>query len=488
VVQGPASRALERLDGFLGDRIDEAFRAHHRRRLRRLGWSSVLAPRSGGGDGWWAQGPPRRDGNRVEILLDGEEALGAMAEAIESARSHVHLAGWHASPDFRLTRKPGDPTLGELLARTADRVPVRLLLWAGPPVPAFEPTRRTVRAAREGFCRDSAVQCALDRRERTMHCHHEKLLVVDDEIAFVGGLDLTDLQGDRHDVPVHEPVRPMGWHDAAVRLRGPAVVDVARHLAARWAEVTGDRLPEPSMPPPAGDTVVQVVRTVPERTYDFLPRGEFSALDAYLHALRSARRFIYLENQFLWSTEVTDILIDKLRNPPSEEFRVLLVLPARPTNGADTTRGQLGRLIEAAGDSRRMLATTLDSLSGGETGALYVHAKVGIIDDRWLTVGSANLNEHSLFNDTEMNIVTCDAALARRTRLRLWAEHLERREDELDGDPSRLVDELWWPIAEEQSARRADGLPRTHRLRLLAHVSRRAARLIGPIRGVLVDG
>jgi len=51
-----------------------------------------------------------------------------------------------------------------------------------------------------------------------------------------------------------------------------------------------------------------------------------------------------------------------------------------------------------------------------------VHAKVAIIDDRWLTVGSANLNEHSLFNDTEINIATCDPVLARHTRLALWAD------------------------------------------------------------------
>ena len=62
---------------------------------------------------------------------------------------------------------------------------------------------------------------------------------------------------------------------------------------------------------------------------------------------------------------------------------------------------------------------------------MYVHAKIGIVDDAWLTLGSANLNEHSLFNDTEMNVLICDPALARETRLRLWSEHLERPIDEV---------------------------------------------------------
>ena len=84
-----------------------------------------------------------------------------------------------------------------------------------------------------------------------------------------------------------------------------------------------------------------------------------------------------------------------------------------------------------------------------------MHAKVGIVDDRWLTVGSANLNAHSLLNDTEMNVVTDDAGLARDTRVRLWAEHLELDPDTVAaGDPSALVDEHWRPIAAEQLERR----------------------------------
>ena len=61
---------------------------------------------------------------------------------------------------------------------------------------------------------------------------------------------------------------------------------------------------------------------------------------------------------------------------------------------------------------------------GAVSSPVYVHAKIGIVDDRWLTIGSANLNEHSLFNDTELNVLTCDPELARGTRLRLWSEHL----------------------------------------------------------------
>ncbi|HET9139005.1 phospholipase D family protein [Actinophytocola sp.] len=476
---------LDKVDERIGDGLEHVLCTHHSRRLRRLGWGDALAP---GDDGWFAARPEVRPGNRIEVLIDGEQALPAVRAAIEGARSSVHIANWHASPDFRLTREPGAPTLRELLRDAARRVPVRVLLWAGPPLPVFEPTRGRARAAREEFLRDSEVRCVLDSRERTLHCHHEKLVIVDGRSAFVGGLDFTALEGDRHDSSEHPPDRPLGWHDLMVRAEGPVVADVAGHFRQRWNEVAGERLPEPEVPEPAGASTAQLVRTVPEKTYDFAPRGDFSLLAAHVRALRAARRLIYLENQFFWSPEIAEILIDKLRNPPDDRFRVVLVLPRKPSNGSDTTRGQLSRLVEADAGAGRLLATTLTAHDGDRSCAVYVHAKAGIIDDEWLTVGSANLNEHSLFNDTEVNLCTDDAALARATRLRLWSEHLQRPVAEIDTDPAHVVDHIWRPIAEEQADLESAGKPRTHRLTLLPGVSRRTGRLKGPLRGLLVDG
>ena len=149
------------------------------------------------------------------------------------------------------------------------------------------------------------------------------------------------------------------------------------------------------------------------------------------------------------------------------------MLPASPNNGSDDTRGQLARLVAADADDR-LLACTLYQPANAQP--VYVHAKVGIVDDEWLTVGSANLNEHSLFNDTELNVVTCDAELARATRLRLWREHLRR--DDVDGPTQYVVDELWRPTAAEPVGR----------LRRLPGVSRRSRVLFGPLNGLVVDG
>src|SRR5439155_2523659 len=248
------------------------------------------------------------------------------------------------------------------------------------------------------------------------------------------------------------------------------------------------------LPPPVrghadcGDLEAQLVRTVPEKVYDGLPNGEFTILESYVRALRGAQRLVYLESQFLWSPEIVEILAAKLREPPADEFRVVVLLPAKPMNGADDTRGQLGVLADAAergGDERRFLACTLFQ-PGPDGEPVYVHAKIGIVDDAWLTIGSANLNEHSLFNDTELNVVSHDADLVRATRLRLWKEHLEV--ERVDDDPAAVIDRQWKPIANEQLQRRRAGEPLTHRLVELPGVSRHSKRLLGPLQGLLVDG
>src|SRR5690348_14497719 len=275
---------LDKVDAFLGDRMEAVIRAHHRRRLRRIGWGHALAT----GPGTWARGePPPRAGNDVEILVDGADALPAIARAIESARTSVHLAGWYFSPSFQLEERGA--SLRELLAETAERADVRVLAWAGAPLPLFHPDRKEVRKTFELLAGGTQIKYGLDARERPMHCHHEKLVIVDGELAFVGGIDLTTLAGDRFDTSAHPARGAAGWHDAAARLTGPAVADVAAHFALRWSEVTGEALPPPPPPPPNGTLPVQVVRTVPEKVYDALPRGDFSLLEAYIAALRSAQ-------------------------------------------------------------------------------------------------------------------------------------------------------------------------------------------------------
>src|SRR5439155_8063483 len=187
------------------------------------------------------------------------------------------------------------PTLRELLADAAGRCDVRVLAWAGAPLPFFHPDRREVRSMRDELPRGTRIEMELDAKERPMHCHHEKLVVVDDRVAFVGGIDLTSFAGNRHDASDHSLRVGIGWHDACLRIEGPAAADVAAHFALRWP----GPLPDPvAVAPVPGGIEMQLVRTVPERIYGGLPGGEFTILESYLRALRSAERFVYLESQF----------------------------------------------------------------------------------------------------------------------------------------------------------------------------------------------
>jgi phosphatidylserine/phosphatidylglycerophosphate/cardiolipin synthase-like enzyme len=479
------SNLLARADATVGDRIEALVRSHHRRRLARAGWRRAFEPSAR----LWADGdPPPRSGNDIEILIDGESFLPRLAEELLRAESHVHIAGWYLSTELALVREEERLLLLDLLEELARRVEVRVLLWAGAPLPLFRPSRADVRDVAKRL-RGVGVHVALDAKERPLHCHHEKLAVVDDRVASIGGIDLTSFNGDRYDSSAH-PWRPaLGWHDASALVRGPVVADVAEHFRFRWQEIVGEELPGAATPADAGKHELQLGQTIPEKVYRARPHGSFRILESYVRALSSAERLIYLESQFLWSPELVEILVAKLRRPPRDDFRIVAVLPARADSGNDDSRGQVGVLVDADAGAGRFLACALYTRNGAVREPIYVHAKVGVVDDRWLTIGSANLNEHSLFNDSEVNLVSCEPELARGTRERLWAEHLELPLDQVHGrDPARLVDERWFPIAEEQRDRRNRDEPLTHRLVRLPGASRRSRRLFGPLQGLVVDG
>src|SRR5215204_5544367 len=260
-------------DRVLGGAIERSMSAHHRYRLRRLGRLDALQPPRDGSP-WCREAPPPREGCSIDVLIDGVQVLPAIAEAIRGARRSVRMAGWHSAPHFALEREEPPTVLRELLAETVARgVDVRVLLWAGAPFHVFTPARGDVRADARELARDTGVRVAVDAHERLLHCHHEKLVVVDEEVAFVGGVDLTDLGGDRWDTPLHPARGRLGWHDAGSRLRGPIVADVAEHLDLRWSEVTGEPLPSVPRPAPAGRATLQLLRTVPEHVYDQMPGG-----------------------------------------------------------------------------------------------------------------------------------------------------------------------------------------------------------------------
>ena len=373
---------IGKIDAVIGDGIETAVSYKHRRRLNRLGWGHVFEPSS---PGLFAAGdPPPRAGCKLDVLIDGANAMPEIAAAMAAAKSFVHITGWHVAPAFELFRDRPHGQIGVLLAELAEEIDVRVLVWSGAPVPAFHPTRKEVAATLENLRRGTRIQAHGDPREHPFHCHHEKTVVIDGELAFVGGIDMTDDAGDRFDTQLHTARRELGWHDVATRLQGPAVADVAEHFRTRWRELTGEDLPATPPPAPAGESTVQVVRTIAEDMYDAFPKGVFRIFESYLRAMRSARELIYLENQFLWSPELVDVLADKLRNPPTPDFRLVILLPAKANNGAEDTQGQLSVLVDADQGHGRVLGATIRAMSRHRDRAdpLYVHAKVAVVDDK----------------------------------------------------------------------------------------------------------
>jgi phosphatidylserine/phosphatidylglycerophosphate/cardiolipin synthase-like enzyme len=452
---------LFRFPRFLTGRLYR--RRPHRHTQGRTPGGKMPPSRWWSGDNRWFEGdfaPCRR--NRLLPLIDGKEVFGAMLGAIQGAEHYVYIAGWALTPAFALDRTDEPPSpeglLTDVLAKVSERVPVKILVWSGSTM-LFQPSKESTKRAREELLRAAPrIDIRLDDTARPTHCHHQKVLVVDGSVGFVGGLDLTTLEGDRWDTPGHPLRYGRSWHDVALRAEGDAVADLERNFAQRWAEVTKERdLPHrnPAIDP-AWQTPCQVVRTIPRHTYRFSRKGVFGIAAAYRDAIARAQDFIYLENQYFWSGEVIDALAEALERNKDRTFRVVLVLPARADFGKYDNDKQIEYLQEV--DNGRGMFHAFSLYSGGPASGpfgfgfvpIYVHAKVAIIDDEWYMVGSANINRRGMAKDSELNIQALDREGARRLRLRLWAEHLRKDEAELaDADPVELVDRLWVPCAKE---------------------------------------
>jgi phosphatidylserine/phosphatidylglycerophosphate/cardiolipin synthase-like enzyme len=448
-------------------------RHHHALRHGRVSPAAREAARQtwwGGDPRWYPAGTPPRRHNRITPLIDGDSFFAALLDAIEAAESYIFIAGWCLTPMIPLRHDDAqaltETRLLAVLQRKAQHVPVRVLLWGGARV-LLHPTRADARHVAHRF-NDLDVPelvCRLDNSAHFSHCHHQKTIVIDGQVAFVGGMDLTTFQGDRLDLPGHALRAGPNWHDVQLRLEGETVADVEHNFRQRWAGSEGHAYPAGavSLPPrraprvePGWQTPAQVVRTIARHVYPEVRRGEYGIYHAYLAALSRARRFIYIENQYLWSPQVMDVLIDQIQRPHDSAFRIVIVLPAGAHSGKWDNDQHVDKLREADG-GRGIVAVYTLYASGPSAGLyafryrpVYLHAKVCVIDDEWLTAGSANLNNRGLITDSELNVVTMDRDLARRVRIDLWAEHLSLPCEQIaNSDPISLIDGAWRDRAAE---------------------------------------
>ena len=153
-----------------------------------MGWSHALDV---DGVAYARETFPARKGNRLDVLVDGSEALPAMAAELSRAESFIHLTGWYFSPELHLSRDDEPVIVRNLLAELAEKVDVRLLSWKGAPVPLFKPSQNDVRDMLDDMSRYTKIEAHADGCTGFTHCHHEKTIVINGRVAFVGGINLT---------------------------------------------------------------------------------------------------------------------------------------------------------------------------------------------------------------------------------------------------------------------------------------------------------
>lgn len=422
-------------------------------------------------------------GNLVEPLVEGATYFARLYEVVSALGPGDLLlfTGWRADFDERLGG-PGTE-VGEVLAAAAQRgVDVRGLLWRSHH-DALGFFRREHRRFRRRV-QAAGGQVILDQRARRAGSHHQKLVVVrhgaghEGDVALVGGIDLAHSRHDdsRHGgdpnsrrMPAVYGDRPP-WHDLQLQVRGPAVGDLDLVLRERWQNPTPARAgtlagllrlrggggrgeplpPQRPDPPPQGPHAVQVLRTYPARRppYPFAPDGERSIARAYLKALQRARRLVYVEDQYLWSSQIARAATDALRRAP--ELQLVIVVPRRPERDSRLSLPPyLAGRRHALQAARRIAPDRVHvfDLENEQGVAVYPHAKVRVIDDVWASVGSDNLNRRSWSHDSEVACAVLDETLddreptdpaglgdgarhyARELRLTLAREHLGRASD-----------------------------------------------------------
>lgn len=367
------------------------------------------------------------DAARATVLVDGQAYFDAAREAIGQARRSIYFLNWAFEPDTRLRPKPGGAVAGEediggFLKRLADErrdLDVRILCWQSAlPVAA---TQKFFPIVDRGVFAGSRVKFVLDGKLPLGACHHQKVIVIDDALAFCGGCDIGQ---DRWDMPAHlddDPRRETtkggkgffpSRHEIMALVDGPPAAALGELFRRRWLRCTGETV-EPSQPSPHAASWPTGVPIMFERARVGLSRteaiwkGEVAVKEAealHLAAIAAAKHCIYMENQYFTSELMGDALARRLGEPKGPE--VVLISGVRSPSyfdrmTMDPTRSRfIERLQQADRYDRFRIYGPVTTLGRD----MIVHAKLTIIDDDQVRIGSANLDNRSFGFDTECDI------------------------------------------------------------------------------------
>lgn len=398
----------------------------------------------------WRIAPARE----AAILVDAQNYYAQLEKALQTAQQSILIIGWDF--DGRIKLRQDDPdcvALGDLLRSLVEERPqlhVHILIWSvavvhapGAPMPLL------VGAPWQDHPR---ISLRLDRRHPLYAAHHQKIVCIDDEIAFVGGIDLTVRRWDTCDHGADDPVRadPDGLayrpvHDVQMVVTGDAARAVSAVARGRWSAALGEGIPDVRNIPPRWpgdiepdftDVPVAIARTAPEWGRTRAIR-EIKALT--IDALAAARHSIYIESQYFTAGIIADVLAERLALPDGPEVVVIVARTAhgwleRKIMGENRSR-LIRRLKECDRHGRLRIYYPVVPTPEGDCD-VFIHAKVMIVDNDFLRVGSANLNNRSMGLDTE-----CDLAIEAerdatrhaiaRIRNRLIGEHIAAKPDDI---------------------------------------------------------
>lgn len=403
--------------------------------------------------------------NRASMLVDGAAYFGAVRESLLKAKHSIHIVGWDIDSRMRLVGASGraddglPETLAEFLSALVERRPeltIHLLLWDFSVLYALE--REIFPALALSWKTPDQIQFCLDNDVPLGCSQHQKIVVVDDTVAFSGGLDLTirrwdtpdhALENDRRCDPSGRSYRP--FHDVQAVVDGEAAIVLADLVRDRWQRARCGELPKPlqgcdcwpsGVTPDFTDVNVGIARTQPAcKGVEEVREVERLFIDM----IDAAEHSIYIENQFMTSQAIAERLAQRLRR--KTRLEAILVAPNTPESWIETHTMRNGRIrfheiLEKAGVGDRVRIVYPEVASDEKIVDTMVHSKVMAVDDRLLRIGSANLNNRSMGADTECDLVIeakgpQQRKVVERLRNRLLGEHCGASAD----DVAELLDD-----------------------------------------------
>jgi phosphatidylserine/phosphatidylglycerophosphate/cardiolipin synthase-like enzyme/uncharacterized membrane protein YdjX (TVP38/TMEM64 family) len=389
---------------------------------------------------------------RLAVLVDAAAYFEALRRAIDTARRTVFIAGWDIDSRTRLQQAgPAEavqPMLSDFLnekARTNKHLRVFILGWDFPMLYVRE--REWLPMVNLGWKTHRRVAFHLDDEHPLGASQHQKFVVIDDKVAFCGGLDLAD---QRWDTPEHRPRdsrrvsfggrRYGAFHDLQMAVDGEAAACLGELFRLRWQWATGARIRSAAGsrdaagdPWPAGtqplieNTSVGIVRTLPA----YKDRPEIAETrNLYQDAIAAAEQAVYIENQYLTSADIVSAFTQSLQKERGPE--IVLVIPQQSggwleQNTMDRIRNRMLVRLRAADRHNRL--KVCHPIVGDPCEPVYVHAKAMVVDDRLLLIGSANLSNRSMGLDSECNLALEAGTRSEQraiagVRAALLAEHL----------------------------------------------------------------